>query len=73
MKFRNLILGGTVATIGAMGISLAVISSENSQRTKLIDDKKKELSEALYPVVPSESRILSSPAGPALPSPGYEN
>lgn len=73
MKFRYLLVGTGIVTSVAMATALGVIGVTNNERSKLIDQKKQELNEVIYPVIPQESRVLSSPTGPALPSPGYEN
>ena len=73
MKIRHVIAGvGVVGTL-SMVTALGVIGVNNNERSKLIDQKRNELNAVIYPVIPEESRTLTSPMGPALPSPGYEN
>lgn len=73
MRVRNFIIGGTVGIIGAMAVTLAGIGISNLEKESRIESKKTELNDAIYPAIPPESRIVSKPTGPVLPSPGYQN
>ena len=73
MQIRNLMLGGAVGVVGTMAIALTAIGIVNIEKERLIDYKKSELIDTIYPAIPHESRILTRPTGPALPSPGYQN
>lgn len=73
MKVRYLLGGIGVVGAVSMATALGVIGVNNNEKSKLIEKKRDELNAVVYPVIPSESRTLLSPIGPAYPSPGYEN
>lgn len=73
MHVRYLVIGGTILGLTAMATGLGVVGVQNLDKERIIDQKESELNEKMYPIVPPESRVLSRPSGPSLPSPGYEN
>lgn len=72
MRWRYLLVtGAVVSTLGLTG-GLIGVGVDNINKQKQIDQRRIELQDTIYPVVPEESRILPK-TGPSLPSPGYEN
>lgn len=72
MKWRWVLVGGAlVSTLGLAG-GLIGVGVDNTNKPKEIDKLKSQIQGTMYPVIPSESRVLPK-TGPSLPSPGYEN
>ena len=72
MKLRYWAGGIAGVTLLGMTAGLLGVGISNLDKSKLLDEKRRELDIAIGTVPPPESSRLS-PQGPANPSPGYEN
>ena len=72
MKYRYIV--GVVTGVTVLGLTLGLmgVGIDNTQKSKLLEEKRRELNISIGSVPPPESSRLS-PQGPAYPSPGYEN
>ncbi len=72
MKYRYIVGGVTGVTVLGLTLGLMGVGIDNTQKSKLLEEKRRELNISIGSVPPPESSRLS-PQGPAYPSPGYEN